>query len=133
MPTPTSPRGPSDITTPGDMIQGVPNDGLTTGGEDNGWPAAETPDLVIDNDVNTKYLHFKGEVEPTGFQMTPVLGSTLVTGLTLTTANDCPRARSDPVRALWLQREHRRTVRVDRFRRDRRFQPGRRLGAVHDE
>ena len=35
-------KGPSDITTPGDMVQGVPNDGVTT--DDNfGWPEAETP------------------------------------------------------------------------------------------
>ncbi|MDI6451785.1 LamG domain-containing protein, partial [Anaerobaca lacustris] len=80
-------RGPSDITTPGDAILGVPNDG--------DWPGAETPDLAIDNNVATKYLHFKGETEPTGFQVTPMLGSTLVTGLTFTTANDAPER--DPI------------------------------------
>jgi hypothetical protein len=88
-------QGPSDITTPGDTVQGVPNDGLTTGGGDNGWPPNEYPALVIDNDVTTKYLHFKGETEPTGFQVTPMLGSTLVTGLTFTTANDAPER--DPI------------------------------------
>jgi len=30
---------PVDITQPGDAIQGFPNDGVTTGGNDNGWPA----------------------------------------------------------------------------------------------
>jgi len=80
-------KGPSDITTPGDAVLGVPNDG--------DWPGAETPDLAIDDDVNTKYLHFKGETEPTGFQVTPMLGSTLVTGLTLTTANDA--IERDPI------------------------------------
>jgi len=87
--------GPRDITTPGDAIQGVPNDGVTTGGQNNGWPANEHPALAIDDNVNTKYLHFKGEVEPTGFQVTPSLGATIVTGLTFTTANDAPER--DPI------------------------------------
>ena len=79
--------GPADITAPGDVVQGVPNDG--------DWPPAETPDLAIDDDVNTKYLHFKGATEPTGFQATPSVGGTVVTGLTFTTANDAPER--DPV------------------------------------
>ncbi len=84
-----------DVTAPGDAIQGVPNDGETTGGGDNGWPGAETPDLAIDDDVNTKFLHFKGEVEPTSIQVTPSIGATIVTGLTFTTANDA--VERDPV------------------------------------
>jgi len=84
-----------DITAPGDAIQGVPNDGVTTGGANNGWPAAEHPALAIDDKVNTKFLHFKGELEPTGFQVTPSLGATIVTGLTFTTANDAPER--DPI------------------------------------
>jgi hypothetical protein len=79
-----------DITGAGDTVQGVPNDGVTTGGNDNGWPAAETPDLVIDDNTATKFLHFKGETEPTGFQITPLVGATVVTAVTLTTANDAP-------------------------------------------
>jgi hypothetical protein len=78
--------GPSDITALGDVVQGVPNDG--------DWPPAETPDLAIDDDVNTKYLHFKGDFEPdagpTGLQITPAVGATVVTGLAFTTANDVP-------------------------------------------
>jgi len=77
---------PVDVTAPGDAIQGVPNDG--------DWPGAETPDLAIDDDTSTKYLHFKGETETTGFQVTPSTGS-IVTGLTLTTANDA--AERDPI------------------------------------
>ncbi|NLZ05545.1 MAG: LamG domain-containing protein [Phycisphaerae bacterium] len=80
-------KGPSDITAAGDAVQGVPNDG--------DWPGAETPDLAIDDNVATKYLHFKGETEPTGFQVTPALGATVVTGLTLTTANDA--VERDPI------------------------------------
>jgi len=79
---------PADVTALGDAIQGVPNDG--------DWPGAETPDLAIDNNKRTKYLHFKGDFDPdpgtggTGFQVTPSAGPTIVTGLTLTTANDVP-------------------------------------------
>jgi hypothetical protein len=69
-----------DITGAGDTVQGVPND--------DDWPAAEYPDLAIDDDVETKYLHRKGGSMATGFQVAPLLGSTVVTGLTFTTAND---------------------------------------------
>jgi len=70
----------SDVTAPGDVVQGVPNDG--------DWPGAEYPALAIDNNVSTKFLHFKGGQLPTGIQVTPAVGPTIVTGLTLTTAND---------------------------------------------
>jgi len=77
-----------DVTALGDVVQGVPNDG--------DWPGAETPDLAIDDNVATKYLHFKGDFDPdpgtggAGLQITPAVGPTVVTGLTLTTANDVP-------------------------------------------
>jgi len=77
-----------DVTAAGDEVQGVPND--------NDWPGAEYPALVIDDNVNTKFLHFKGELLPTGIQVTPGVGSTVVTGLTFTTANDSPGR--DPVK-----------------------------------
>ena len=77
----------ADITTPGDALQGVPNDG--------DWPDAETPDMAIDDDVTTKYLHRKGGAMATGLQVAPVVGATVVTGLTLTTANDVPNR--DPI------------------------------------
>jgi len=64
-------------------------------GSDWGWPGAETPDLALDNDTGTKFLHFKGELEPTGIRVTPLEGSSIVTGLTLTTANDA--AERDPI------------------------------------
>ena len=84
----------SDITGPGDTVQGVPNDGVTTGNNDNGWPSGEYPDLAIDDDTSTKFLHFKGNAETTGLQVTPLVGATVVTGLTFTTANDA--AERDP-------------------------------------
>ncbi len=77
-----------DVTGPLDTVVGVPDDGLTTGGNDNGWPPNELPPFAIDDQILTKYLHFKGEVEPTGIRVTPVVGATVVTGLTFTTAND---------------------------------------------
>jgi hypothetical protein len=84
--TPLSHNVPADVTGPGDVVQGVPNDG--------DWPGAETPDLAIDNDTGTKYLHFKGDFDPdagpTGFQVAPASGATIVTEVTFTTANDVP-------------------------------------------
>jgi len=74
----------ADVTKPGDFVQGVPNNG--------NWPGNEAPPNAIDDNVSTKYLHF--EERGTGFQVTPSLGRTNVTGLTLTTAND--QARRDP-------------------------------------
>ncbi len=80
--------GARDVTAPGDEIKGVPDDG--------DWPGNEHPALAIDDDISTKYLHFKGDFEPdpgtggTGVQVTPSVGPTIVTGLTLTTANDVP-------------------------------------------
>ena len=82
----------ADVTAPGDVVQGVPNDG--------DWPSNESPPLAIDNDINQKYLHFKGDFDPgepvdgAGFQVTPSMGPTIVTGLSFTTANDA--ADRDP-------------------------------------
>ena len=75
------------VTGAGDVVKGVPNDG--------DWPGAETPDLAIDDDTSTKFLHFKGFSEPTGIQVTPTVGTTLVTELAFTTANDA--VERDPV------------------------------------
>jgi len=80
--TPMSHNVLADVTGPDDVVVGVPNDG--------DWPDGEIPDLAIDNDVNTKFLHFKGFSEPTGIQVAPAVGPTVVTALTLTTANDSP-------------------------------------------
>ncbi len=85
-----------DITKPGDAIIGVPNDGLRIPGDNNfGWPATELPQYVIDDQILTKYLHFKGETEPTGIRVTPSVGPTVVTGISLTSANR--REDRDPV------------------------------------
>jgi hypothetical protein len=78
----------ADITRPGDTIIGVPND--------NDWPPAEAPRYAIDDNVNTKYLHMKGETQTTGFCVTPTESHTVVVGLTFTTANDAESR--DPVK-----------------------------------
>jgi len=84
-----------DVTGPGDTVVGVPDDGVTTGGDDNGWPPNELPPFAFDDQVLTKYLHFRGNVQPTGLRVTPAMGPTVVTGLTFTTANDA--IERDPV------------------------------------
>ncbi len=76
-----------DVTAPGDTVKGVPDDG--------DWPSAEAPPLAIDDDTSTKYLHFKGATQPTGFQVTASASQSIVTVLTFTTANDAPER--DPV------------------------------------
>jgi hypothetical protein len=77
-----------DVTGPFDTVQGVPDDGVTTGGDDNGWPPNELPPFGFDDQILTKYLHFRGNVQSTGLRVTPAMGPTVVTGLTFTTAND---------------------------------------------
>jgi len=82
-----------DVTAPGDNIKGVPDDG--------DWPGGEPPAFAIDDNIYTKYLHFKGDFNPdpgtggTGFLVEPLAGASIVTGLTFTTANDA--APRDPV------------------------------------
>jgi hypothetical protein len=83
-----------DVTLPGDIVQGVPNQ-PETDYNDIGWPPAENPSLAIDDNVNTKFLHFAGDIGDSGIRVTPLDGPSAVTGITLTTANDVPGR--DPV------------------------------------
>ena len=76
-----------DVTAPGDTVRGLP--------DDSDWPGNEAPPLAIDDNVSTKYLHFKGFSQPTGFQVTPLAAQTIVVGLTFTTANDA--VERDPI------------------------------------
>jgi hypothetical protein len=78
----------ADVTGPGDAIQPVPNYAGAS-------PAAEPVANAIDDTSAKKYLNFANSggsagkaVMPTGLQVTPSVGLTIVTGLTLTTAND---------------------------------------------
>ena len=80
--TPLSHNVVADVTSPGDVVVGVPND--------SDWPGGEPPEYAIDNNDLTKYLHFKGDEGPSGIQVTPAVGPTVVMGLSLTTANDVP-------------------------------------------
>ncbi|HIL72062.1 MAG TPA: tandem-95 repeat protein, partial [Verrucomicrobia bacterium] len=67
----------SDVTQPGDII---------VASSDNS-PGSEGAANAID-DQPTKYLNF--DIENTGFTVTPSVGATIVTGLTLQSANDSP-------------------------------------------
>jgi hypothetical protein len=89
-----APGGPKDVTAPGDIVVGVPNQ-PETDWNDIGWPPNENPSLCIDNNTGTKYLHFAGDIQSTGVQITPLDGPSVVTGITLTTANDAPER--DPI------------------------------------
>jgi hypothetical protein len=68
---------PGDVTQPGDPIVATSNNS----------PGSEGVANAIDN-APTKYLNF--DKVNTGFTVTPSVGSTLVSGLTLTSANDAP-------------------------------------------
>ncbi|HEC03987.1 MAG TPA: hypothetical protein ENI81_10675, partial [Phycisphaerales bacterium] len=76
----------SDVTGPGDVVKGVPDE--PRDGDIAGWPDGEYPWMTLDDDTSTKFLHFRGDVSPTGFVVEPAMGPTIVTGLTFTTAND---------------------------------------------
>ena len=78
-----------DVTVPDDYVIGIPND--------NRWPDGEPPQSAIDNKSETKYLHrdFRTDNLP-GIVIIPSVGSTVVQGITLTTAND--DARRDPAK-----------------------------------
>jgi hypothetical protein len=68
---------PTDVTVPGDPIVATSNNS----------PGSEGVANAIDN-APTKYLNF--DKVNTGFTVTPSVGETIVTGLTLTSANDAP-------------------------------------------
>ncbi|MDA7676551.1 PA14 domain-containing protein [bacterium] len=72
-------QGPADITTPGDAI--VPS-------SDN-HPDGEHAGLAFDNNARTKYLNRDGaNGQPSGLTITT--GGGVVTGMSLTSANDAP-------------------------------------------
>ncbi len=68
---------PQDVTQPGDPIEATSNNS----------PGSEGVANAIDNQP-TKYLNF--DILDTGFTVTPSVGKTIVTGLTLLSANDAP-------------------------------------------
>ncbi len=71
---------PQDVTVPGDP---------TVASSANS-PGSEGVANVIDNKP-TKYLNFDGKNnQPSGFTVTPSAGKSIVTGLTITSANDAP-------------------------------------------
>ena len=78
----------ADVTAPGDVVIGDPNDGNWPGGEIPAYAVDNT--LIFDSGSSSKFLHFGGATGPTGFVVVPAVGPTVVQGLTLTTANDEP-------------------------------------------
>jgi hypothetical protein len=74
--------GQQDITRPGDPV-------LASSGNS---PAGEGVGNVIDNQSATKYLNFdsKDGEAPSGFVVTPAAGASIVTGMTVQSANDAP-------------------------------------------
>jgi hypothetical protein len=77
-----------DITQPGDPVKGIANN--------NDWPLNQAPPCGIDDNINTKYLHFRRSTsEITGLCVTPSLSGTPVTGFTVITAED--HSERDPV------------------------------------
>lgn len=68
----------TDVTQPGDPV--TPTSANS--------PSTEGAAKAIDNSTQTKYFNF--DKLNAGFNVTPRLGSTLVTGLGLTSANDVP-------------------------------------------
>jgi hypothetical protein len=84
-----------DITQPGDLI-------LASSGNSRG---SEGVANAIDNNKNTKYLnwdsgrdgHQIGTFSPSGFAVQPAVGSTIVTGMGIQSANDAPDRDPDVV------------------------------------
>ena len=84
-----------DVTKPGDEVHGIPESDVCGGDSSvNVSPCAELPANVIDDNVNTKYLNFKGNFNAgetaCGFTVVPSVGATVVTGMTFSSANDAP-------------------------------------------
>ena len=72
--------GPSDITQPGDAVIASSSNS----------PGSEGVANAIDGQP-TKYLNFDGkDSQPSGFVVTPSLGMTYVTGISMQSANDAP-------------------------------------------
>ena len=81
-------RAEHDITSPGDTVESF--------SKDSGWPSAEYPASVIDDNIATYcYLQFKEGTQVTGFRVEPSIGPTVVTGLSFTTAGNS--TERDPI------------------------------------
>lgn len=63
-------------------------------------PAAEIVKNVLDGKSSTKYLNFDGATGPTGFTVVPAAGASIISGISITTANDSP-ARDPLTYQVW--------------------------------
>lgn len=87
----TCPVFGAELLAPGDAIIAVDPDGPVSRSE---YPGAESPSMILDGNVSTKYLNFGGWSRfNTGFIVTP--GSTIVQSFQISTANDAESR--DPV------------------------------------
>lgn len=77
---PAAGAGSQRVTLPQDLVRAVAVSNSPTG---------EGPREALDGDANTKYLNFTSN--STGLRLTPTLGSTRLSSLALTSANDAPR------------------------------------------
>jgi hypothetical protein len=77
------------ILKPSNAIIAIDTEGIVTS---SSYPAAESPQKLLDSNPATKYLNNGGA--GCGFIVTPTLGMSLVQSFTLTTANDA--ATRDP-------------------------------------
>jgi hypothetical protein len=74
------PDEPRDVTSPGDAVYASSANS----------PGSEGVENAIDGQP-TKYLNFDGNnSQPSGFVVTPGIGSTTITGISMQTANDAP-------------------------------------------
>ena len=86
--TATVPAGPYNILQASDTIAQVNGSQFPNGNNGTFIPNGEEVNKVIDKAIGTKYLNFGGA--GSGFIVTPGIGSTLITGINLTSANDAP-------------------------------------------
>lgn len=73
------------LVLPGDIA--IPINSVKTANKSS-YPGAEAPAMLLDGDVETKYLNFGGK--NTGFIVTPGSGNTTVKSFKAWTANDAP-------------------------------------------
>lgn len=86
-----------ELIVPGDPIIAIDTDGPVSF---SSYPGAESPPMVLDTNLGTKYLNFGADRYNTGFIVTPAYGSSIVQSFRLGAANDAPER--DPAEwTLW--------------------------------
>ncbi|HEY7120114.1 MAG TPA: PEP-CTERM sorting domain-containing protein, partial [Tepidisphaeraceae bacterium] len=83
-----APAGPYNVLQSTDAVTAINGTQFPNGNGGTFTPATEGVEHAIDKGSNAKYLNFGGA--GSGFQVTPAIGSTIVSSLVLTSANDAP-------------------------------------------